>query len=98
VIRWGDDDQDSKYVLARLQPGANPTIVSYNASVVKNCDATSSLVRFKDKNELSYFEKNALAYYSAGVVVVKAEIAGLGPAAFEKRGTESLISVEKGLP
>jgi hypothetical protein len=27
-------------------PGANPTIVSYNSSVVKICNATSNLVHF----------------------------------------------------
>jgi hypothetical protein len=31
------------------QPGANPTMVSNNASVVKVYNATNSLVRFKDK-------------------------------------------------
>jgi hypothetical protein len=31
-------------------PGVNPTIVSYNASAVKSYNATSSLVRFENKN------------------------------------------------
>jgi hypothetical protein len=31
-------------------PGANPTTVSYNASAEKNYKATSSLVRFENKN------------------------------------------------
>jgi hypothetical protein len=39
------------------QPGANPTTVSYNASVVKIHNATSSLVRFKDKNRSFYLQK-----------------------------------------
>jgi hypothetical protein len=40
-----------------LEPGANPTIASYNASAVKIYDATSSLVRFENKNIFLYFEK-----------------------------------------
>jgi hypothetical protein len=39
-------------------PGANPTILSYNASVVNFYNATGSPF------------KNALAYYNAGVVAV----------------------------
>jgi hypothetical protein len=31
-------------------PGANPTIVSYNASVVKVYNTTNSLDRFESKN------------------------------------------------
>jgi hypothetical protein len=39
--------------------GANPTIVSYNASAVENCNATSSLVRLENKKIFSstYFVK-----------------------------------------
>jgi hypothetical protein len=33
--------------------GANPTIVSYTASAVKICNATSGLVRFE--NKISFF-------------------------------------------
>jgi hypothetical protein len=33
-------------------PEANPTIVSYNASAVKNYNSTSSLVRFKTKKSI----------------------------------------------
>jgi hypothetical protein len=40
-------------------PGANPTIVSYNASAVKNSNTMSSLVRFENFFTLKY----ALAYY-----------------------------------
>jgi hypothetical protein len=39
--------------------GANPTIVSYNASAVKIYSATSSLVRFENKSILIYFEKRS---------------------------------------
>jgi hypothetical protein len=37
--------------------GANPTIVFYNASVVKSYNATSSLVRFENKNTFLDFVK-----------------------------------------
>jgi uncharacterized protein (UPF0333 family) len=37
--------------------GAKPTIVTYNASAVKVCNAMSSLVRFKDKIKFFYFKK-----------------------------------------
>jgi hypothetical protein len=39
------------------QSGANPTVVIYNASAVKIHNATSSLVRFENKNILFYHEK-----------------------------------------
>jgi hypothetical protein len=47
------------------RPGANPTIASYNASVVNFYNAsvvnfynaTGSLARFENKNILFYFEK-----------------------------------------
>jgi hypothetical protein len=48
----------------KVKPGANPTIVSYNAA--------SSLVRFVYKNIL-ILPENALAYYNASVVVVNSE-------------------------
>jgi hypothetical protein len=55
-------------------PGANPTSASYNASAEIFYNAMSSPVRFEDKNIFfyffSFFVKNALAYYTAGVVVV----------------------------
>jgi hypothetical protein len=46
--------------------GANPTIVFYKGSVVKNYNATYSLARFENKK--SSILKNVLAYYDAGIV------------------------------
>jgi hypothetical protein len=40
-----------------LAPGANPTIVCYNASAVKIYNATSSLVRFENINIFIYSPK-----------------------------------------
>jgi hypothetical protein len=39
----------------KLTPGANPTIASYNASVVNFYNATGSLARFENKNIIFYF-------------------------------------------
>jgi hypothetical protein len=51
------------------KPGANPTIESYSARVVKIYSTTSSLVGFE--NIMFYFTmKHAVAYYNAGIVVV----------------------------
>jgi hypothetical protein len=53
-----------------FQPGANPTTVSYNASVVNIYNATSSLVHFENNNILSYILSTALALY----IVVNSKI------------------------
>jgi hypothetical protein len=44
---------------SKRNPGANPTIVSYNAS--------NSISRFLNKKVIFPFFKNALVYYRAGV-------------------------------
>jgi hypothetical protein len=56
-----------KAYLVAIQPVATPTIMSYNASAVKNYNATSSLVRFGNKTFSSTL-KIALAYYNASAV------------------------------
>jgi hypothetical protein len=43
----------------KLPSGANPTALSYNASALKIYNATRNLVRFENKNMLSYFEKRS---------------------------------------
>jgi hypothetical protein len=58
-------------------PGADPTIIIYNAA--KNYNATRSLVRSERKNNYFYFVKNALDYYNSGVVVVNSGVEGLDP-------------------
>jgi hypothetical protein len=46
-------------VQALLIPWTNPTIASYNASVIIFYNATGSLARFKIKNIIFYFEKRS---------------------------------------
>jgi hypothetical protein len=44
------------WVQEYVEPDANSTIVSYNASAVKIYNQTSSLVLFENKNVFFYFE------------------------------------------
>jgi hypothetical protein len=54
-----------------IEAGVDPTIMSYNARAVKIHNATSSLVRFEDKNVFLYFEKMFyLTNCNAGSVMV----------------------------
>jgi hypothetical protein len=46
-----------KIVIITSTPGANPT--SYNTSAVTIYNATSSLVRFENKNIFFHFEKRS---------------------------------------
>jgi hypothetical protein len=43
------------FMQSMMTPGANPTIASYNASVVNFYKATGSLARFESKNIIFYF-------------------------------------------
>jgi hypothetical protein len=50
--------------------------VSYNASVVKIYNATSSLLRFENKNCYFFYENALATYYNA---FVHSEVEGLSP-------------------
>jgi hypothetical protein len=52
-----------------IMPGANPTIVVYNASVVNFYNATGSLMRFENKTKIFYSTLK-----NAGVVAVNLKI------------------------
>jgi hypothetical protein len=56
-------------MVVELTPGANPTVLSYNASVVIIYNATNSITHICNKKYFVPKFKNALAYYKAGVVL-----------------------------
>jgi hypothetical protein len=57
-------------------PGANPTTLSYNASIVKIYSATNSMARIKNENYFSLLN-NTSTYYNAGAAVVNSKVVGL---------------------
>jgi uncharacterized protein (DUF486 family) len=61
--------------------------ITKNASAVKIYNATISLARFGNKNIFYFYEKNAIAYYNAGVVIIKSIVvgsdSGVNPTTFE---------------
>jgi hypothetical protein len=50
MARWENSTDNA------VNPGADPLIVSYSASAVKTCNASSSLVRF-EKNIVFFTEE-----------------------------------------
>jgi hypothetical protein len=62
TVKWRNGHRSHSKVNDRMfesPPGANPTIASYNASVVNFYNATGSLARFENKNIIFYFSKHS---------------------------------------
>jgi hypothetical protein len=54
------EDSEVCIFVSLFMPGANPTIVSYNASSVKNYIAKSSLVLFENKVFFQFVKRSSL--------------------------------------
>jgi hypothetical protein len=55
---------EQPFLTVAQKPGANPTIVIYNASAVKIYSAMNSLVHFEDNNIFFGFEKRSSILHS----------------------------------
>jgi hypothetical protein len=54
-LKSSNGEQSTSNYVINIQPGANPTIAIYNASVVNFYNATGSLEHFENKNIIFYF-------------------------------------------
>jgi hypothetical protein len=66
------------YKFMNTEPGPNPTIASYNSSVVNFYSATGSLARFENKKILFYSEKLS-SLLQRWRCICKFKVVGLAP-------------------